>query len=228
MFSALVLVFGCLLQRKPVTTEGHHGTNRHIFYVVQMDRGIRGARVLAQQHGLEFIQRHQLQFQPSVLILFAQRDSSTREVRDDGYYMTPGTASHEVWNKGAKEIQKPGVGSLENLYTLRDSRGRPDRATFERNLAAVEGLTPPPNITLYPRLPPPSSPKQPSANRPHHPRSAESSRLPGKPSPKETSHDSIRVKEEGLREGVVEAALAPSVLLGVADLWPFCSTTRLG
>ncbi|XP_056902340.1 furin-like protease kpc-1 isoform X4 [Takifugu flavidus] len=89
MFSALVLVFGCLLQRKPVTTEGHHGTNRHIFYVVQMDRGIRGARVLAQQHGLEFIQR---------------------------------------------------VGSLENLYTLRDSRGRPDRATFERNLAAVEGV----------------------------------------------------------------------------------------
>lgn len=78
-----------------------------------------------------------------------------------------------------------------------------------------------------PRLPPPSSPKQPSANRPHHPRSAESSRLPGKPSPKETSHDSIRVKEEGLREGVGEAALAPSVLLGVADLWPFCSTTRL-
>lgn len=57
MFSALVLVFGCLLQRKPVTTEGHHGTNRHIFYAVQMDRGIRGARVLAQQHGLEFIQR---------------------------------------------------------------------------------------------------------------------------------------------------------------------------
>lgn len=33
------------------------------------------------------------------------------------------------------------VGSLENLYTLRDSRGRPDRATFERNLAAVEGVS---------------------------------------------------------------------------------------
>lgn len=57
MFSALVLVFGCLLQRKAVTTEGHHGSNRHIFYVVQMDGGVRGARVRAQQHGLEFIQR---------------------------------------------------------------------------------------------------------------------------------------------------------------------------
>lgn len=57
MFSALVLVFGCLLQRRPVTTEGHHGTNRYIFYAVQMDRGVRGARALAQQHGLEFIQR---------------------------------------------------------------------------------------------------------------------------------------------------------------------------
>lgn len=33
------------------------------------------------------------------------------------------------------------VGSLENLYTLSDSRGRPDRATFERNLAAAEGVS---------------------------------------------------------------------------------------
>lgn len=40
-----------------MTTEGHHGSNRHIFYAVQMDGGVRGARVLAQQHGLEFIQR---------------------------------------------------------------------------------------------------------------------------------------------------------------------------
>lgn len=77
MFSALVLVFGCLLQRRPVTTEGHHGSNRHIFYAVQMDGGVRGARVLAQQHRLEFIQRvsafpppppvgfHFLPFQPT-------------------------------------------------------------------------------------------------------------------------------------------------------------------
>lgn len=69
MFSALVLVFGCLLQRKPVTTEGHHGTNRHIFYAVQMDRGVRGARVLAQQHGLEFIQRVSAFFSPCGLSL---------------------------------------------------------------------------------------------------------------------------------------------------------------
>lgn len=33
------------------------------------------------------------------------------------------------------------VGSLENLYTLRDSRGRPDRATFERNLGTAEGVS---------------------------------------------------------------------------------------
>lgn len=33
------------------------------------------------------------------------------------------------------------VGSMEHLYTLRDSRGRPDRATFERLLANAEGVS---------------------------------------------------------------------------------------
>ncbi|XP_044065364.1 proprotein convertase subtilisin/kexin type 4-like isoform X4 [Siniperca chuatsi] len=89
MFGAVVLVFGCLLQRKLVTTEGHRGTNRHVFYAVQMDGDIRAARALAEQHGLEFIQQ---------------------------------------------------VGSLEGLYTLRDSRGRPDRATFENRLATASGF----------------------------------------------------------------------------------------
>ncbi|KAG8010309.1 Proprotein convertase subtilisin/kexin type 6, partial [Nibea albiflora] len=89
MFSAVVLVLGCLLQRKLVTTEGHRGTNRHVFYAVQMDGGVRAARALVEQHGLEFIQQ---------------------------------------------------VGSLEGVYTLRDSRGRPDRATFENRLASAEGV----------------------------------------------------------------------------------------
>nr|XP_046256264.1 proprotein convertase subtilisin/kexin type 4-like [Scatophagus argus] len=89
MFSAVVLVLGCLLQVKLVTTEGHHGTNRHVFYAVQMDGGIRAARALAEQHGLEFIQQ---------------------------------------------------VGSLEGLYSLRDSRGRSDRATFESRLATAAGV----------------------------------------------------------------------------------------
>ncbi|XP_027142876.1 proprotein convertase subtilisin/kexin type 4 isoform X2 [Larimichthys crocea] len=89
MFSAVVLVLGCLLQMKLVTTEGHRGTNRHVFYAVQMDGGVRAARGLVEQHGLEFIQR---------------------------------------------------VGSLEDVYTLRDSRGRPDRATFENRLASTEGV----------------------------------------------------------------------------------------
>ncbi|XP_039974572.1 furin-like protease kpc-1 [Xiphias gladius] len=57
MFSAVFLVVGCLLQRKVVTTEGHRGTNRYVFYAVHMDGGIRSARALAEQHGLEFIQR---------------------------------------------------------------------------------------------------------------------------------------------------------------------------
>lgn len=57
MFGAVLLVLGCLLQRKLVTTEGHRGTDRYVFYAVQTDRGIRGARALARQHGLEFIQR---------------------------------------------------------------------------------------------------------------------------------------------------------------------------
>lgn len=57
MFRALVLVCGCLLQRMLVTTEGHHGTNRLVFYTVQMDGGTKAARALAEQHRLEFIQR---------------------------------------------------------------------------------------------------------------------------------------------------------------------------
>ncbi|XP_078109837.1 neuroendocrine convertase 2-like isoform X2 [Sander vitreus] len=89
MFSAVVLVLGCLLQMKLVTTEGHRGTNRHVFYAVQMDGGISAARALAKQHGLEFIQQ---------------------------------------------------VGSLEGLYTLRDSRGRNDRATFENRLSTTLGV----------------------------------------------------------------------------------------
>uniref|UniRef100_A0A3P8R5Y9 P/Homo B domain-containing protein n=2 Tax=Astatotilapia calliptera TaxID=8154 RepID=A0A3P8R5Y9_ASTCA len=86
MFTAFVLVLGCLLQRNLVTTEGHRGTNCLIFYAVQMDGGTRAAKALAEQHGLEFVQR---------------------------------------------------VGSLNGLYTLRDTRGRPDRATFEDRLAAA-------------------------------------------------------------------------------------------
>ncbi|KAF1387434.1 hypothetical protein PFLUV_G00078650 [Perca fluviatilis] len=89
MFSAVVLVLCCLLQMKLVTTEGHRGTNRHVFYAVQMDGGISAARALAEQHGLEFIQQ---------------------------------------------------VGSLEGLYTLRDSRGRNDRATFENRLSTTLGV----------------------------------------------------------------------------------------
>ncbi|CAB1443634.1 unnamed protein product, partial [Pleuronectes platessa] len=89
MFSAVVLVLGCLLQRKLVTTEGHHGTNRFVLYAVHVDGGIGAARTLAAQHGLEFIQQ---------------------------------------------------VGSLEDVYSLRDSRGRSDRATFESRLATAPGV----------------------------------------------------------------------------------------
>ncbi|XP_068425031.1 proprotein convertase subtilisin/kexin type 4-like isoform X2 [Clinocottus analis] len=89
MFSAVLLVLVCLLQRNLVTTEGHRGTNRHVFYAVQMDGGTEAARALAERHGLEFIQR---------------------------------------------------VGSLEDVYTLRDSRGRHDRATFESRLSTSVGV----------------------------------------------------------------------------------------
>uniref|UniRef100_A0A3Q3L493 Proprotein convertase subtilisin/kexin type 4-like n=2 Tax=Mastacembelus armatus TaxID=205130 RepID=A0A3Q3L493_9TELE len=89
MFSAAVLVLGCLLQIKLVTTEGHRGTNRHIFYAVHIDGGIRAARALAERHRLEFIQR---------------------------------------------------IGSLEGLYTLRDSRGRTDRDSFENSLVTAAGV----------------------------------------------------------------------------------------
>lgn len=33
------------------------------------------------------------------------------------------------------------VGSLDGLYTLRDIRGRPDRATFEKRLATAAGVS---------------------------------------------------------------------------------------
>lgn len=67
MFSAVLLVVGILLQRKLVTTEGHSGTNRHVYYAVQMDGGIRAARALAKQHGLEFIQRVSARLKPLLL-----------------------------------------------------------------------------------------------------------------------------------------------------------------
>ncbi|XP_047216991.1 furin-like protease kpc-1 [Girardinichthys multiradiatus] len=89
MFSASLLVCCLLLQRNLATTEGHHGTNRHIFYAIQMKGGTETVRALAEQHGLEFIQR---------------------------------------------------VGSLEGLYTLRDSRGRPDRVAFEGRLVTAAGV----------------------------------------------------------------------------------------
>ncbi|XP_056300760.1 neuroendocrine convertase 1-like [Pseudoliparis swirei] len=89
MFSAVLLVLGCLLQRNLVTTEGHHGTNRQVLYAVHMDGGAGAAGALAEQHGLDFIQR---------------------------------------------------VGSLEDVYTLRGSRGRPDRATFESRLSTAIGV----------------------------------------------------------------------------------------
>nr|XP_040020160.1 furin-like protease kpc-1 isoform X2 [Gasterosteus aculeatus aculeatus] len=90
MFSAALLVVGCLLlQRNPVTTEGHRGTNRHVFYALRVDGGPAAARALAEQHGLEFILR---------------------------------------------------VGSLQDVYTLRDSRGRRDRAAFESTLSTAEGV----------------------------------------------------------------------------------------
>lgn len=67
MFRVVVLVLACLLQRKLVTTEGHRGTNRHVFYAVQMDGGIKAARALADQHGLEFIQRVSACLKPLLL-----------------------------------------------------------------------------------------------------------------------------------------------------------------
>ncbi|KAE8288433.1 PC3-like endoprotease variant A [Larimichthys crocea] len=125
MFSAVVLVLGCLLQMKLVTTEGHRGTNRHVFYAVQMDGGVRAARGLVEQHGLEFIQR-----------------SETPPPRRSALMgtMSPGTASHGEWDERAKNGIEIEVGSLEDVYTLRDSRGRPDRATFENRLASTEGV----------------------------------------------------------------------------------------
>ncbi|XP_041649206.1 uncharacterized protein LOC121513485 [Cheilinus undulatus] len=89
MFTAVVLVLSCLLQRTPVTTEGHHGTNRHVFYAVQMNGGIIAARALAKAHGLDFIQQ---------------------------------------------------IGSLDDMYTLRDCIGRFDRPTLENALEAATGV----------------------------------------------------------------------------------------
>lgn len=67
MLSAVLLVLGCLLQRTVVTTEGHRGTNRHVFYALRMDGGIRAARALAVQHGLEFIRRVSGSLKPLLL-----------------------------------------------------------------------------------------------------------------------------------------------------------------
>ncbi|KAM3873590.1 neuroendocrine convertase 1-like [Diretmus argenteus] len=85
----MVLVCCFLLQRHLATTEGHRGTNHHVFYAVAVDGGSRAARALAEQHGLEFISR---------------------------------------------------VGSLEGVFTLRDSRWRPDRSALENRLGTTTGV----------------------------------------------------------------------------------------
>ena len=55
MFNAIALVLSCMLQWVLLTTEGQRGTNRYVFYAVEMDGGVPAAGALAQQHGLEFI-----------------------------------------------------------------------------------------------------------------------------------------------------------------------------
>ena len=57
MFNTIVLPFICMLQLQLVATEGQRGTNRPVFYAVEMDGGVRAARDLAEHHGLEFISR---------------------------------------------------------------------------------------------------------------------------------------------------------------------------
>ncbi|XP_056457987.1 neuroendocrine convertase 1-like [Gadus chalcogrammus] len=89
MFNAIVMQFICMLQLQLVATEGQRGTNRPVFYAVEMDGGVRAARDLAEQHGLEFISR---------------------------------------------------VGSLENVYSLKDSREPQDQAPLEAQLQHTAGV----------------------------------------------------------------------------------------
>ncbi|XP_059920789.1 neuroendocrine convertase 1-like [Gadus macrocephalus] len=89
MFNAIVMPFICMLQLQLVATEGQRGTNRPVFYAVEMDGGVRAARDLAEQHGLEFISR---------------------------------------------------VGSLENVYSLKDSREPQDQAPLEAQLQHTAGV----------------------------------------------------------------------------------------
>ncbi|KAM4632835.1 neuroendocrine convertase 1-like [Polymixia lowei] len=89
MFNVIVLVFCCMLQWPLVATERQRGTDRHVFYAVETDGGVRAARAVAEQHGLEFISR---------------------------------------------------IGNLEGLFTLRDSRGRPNRVALEQRLANTAGV----------------------------------------------------------------------------------------
>ncbi|KAM6967622.1 proprotein convertase subtilisin/kexin type 4-like [Aplochiton taeniatus] len=84
-----LLVLVGVLQWPSLTTRGQPGTNRQVFYAVEMDGGVRAARALAEQHGLEFISR---------------------------------------------------IGNLRDHYTLKDSRGRPDRAALQMTLKAGAGV----------------------------------------------------------------------------------------
>ncbi|KAF3840176.1 hypothetical protein F7725_018893, partial [Dissostichus mawsoni] len=81
---------------------------------------------------------------------------------------------------------------MEDVYSLKDSRGRPDRAAFENTLSTAVG---PFCITL---------------------RSAQCSLLkglllPGKPSPTETSHDSTGEARVGGMQLWPWSVLAPAV-----------------
>eukprot|EP00064_Thunnus_orientalis_P007345 superscaffoldBa00000808_g7365 len=143
MFSAVVLVVGCLLQGTLATTEGHRGTNRHVFYAVEMDGGIKAARALAEQHGLEFIQRsllhHSSLLRPHPPVPPIPRNPLASPSLSHASSLLQPARSPPLSKMKCAGVRGV-VGSLKCLFTLKDSRGRPDRASFENRLATTAGL----------------------------------------------------------------------------------------
>lgn len=94
-------------------------------------RALRSARLSSAQLGC---QRYKL-----TMWLLSERDSSTQEVCTDGYYMSPGTASHGGRDEGAKERKKTGWGKDTGAEEEDRWRGRGDRGRQAGGLRLIKG-----------------------------------------------------------------------------------------
>ncbi|XP_028985756.1 neuroendocrine convertase 2-like isoform X2 [Betta splendens] len=126
MFGAGLLVLGCLLQRSVVTTEGHRGTDRHVFYAVRMDGGIRAARTVAVRHGLDFMQR--VGGLKGIYNLRDSRGRSDRATFEQRLSTLPGVRwlqrQHSLYREKRLPVSRPGPVFTDGSQRRESASGR--------------------------------------------------------------------------------------------------------